>query len=72
MEMIKEKKLSEIFDKRIKEVDIRKYEIAHLMDVHPNTIKARAKNPLTFTLKELLILKDIFKVQTIDEIFFLL
>lgn len=67
----KNKNLSLIFDSKRKEHNYKKLEIAEKLGVHPNTIKNKIKNPLTFTLEELLTLKEIFNTETIEEIFLL-
>lgn len=44
-------------------------ELAVKLGLHPNTYRNKEKDPLKFTLAELIKLKDILGTNTIDDIF---
>lgn len=46
-----------------------KTEIAESLNLHPNTYRRKENNPLTFTLEELIRLKEVLEVSTIEQIF---
>lgn len=47
----------------------KKSEMAEMIKVHPNTYRNREKNPLDFTLKELIELQKALGARTINQIF---